>query len=239
MDVTQISQPDMIIFGIRVMEPVTTVTDIMVATACFYAFWRLRKENLQGNTFLYLKWYFVTMGIATCIGGLIGHGFLYAFNEHWKLLGWFISMVSIMLIERSAIEHAKRLIHPTLGKVFLIINLIELLTLMTITAYTIHFRYVEFHTVYGFLVVVFSFHLFVYLKTKDIGSRYVLYTIAILSVAMFIFNYPVVVHEYFNHRDFAHVLMTISTLVFLHGALRLGKVPEKQDYQDVLKEKAG
>ena len=228
MDVTLISQPDIEIFGIRILEPVTSITDILVAATCIYAYWRLRKSNVTGKTALFMGWYFLTMGFATFFGGMIGHAFLYAVNEHWKLLGWFVSMISIALIERAAIQHATRLVNPTLGKTFLILNVVELLTFMFITAITLHFRFVQIHVVYGLLVVVFSFQLFVYLKTKDIGSKIFLQAIAVMFVAGFIFNKPVVLHKWFNHRDFAHILMAVGTIIFLKGTLRLGELPSKE-----------
>lgn len=226
MDVTLISQPDIEIFGIRILEPVTSLTDILVAVTCIYAYWKLRKEKVPGRTAKFMEWYFLTMGVATFFGGMIGHAFLYAVNEYWKLLGWYISMASIALIERAAIQHATRLISEKLGKAFLIINIVELITFMVLTAVTLHFRFVQIHVVYGLLIVVFSFQWFVYLKTRDQGSKIFLWAIAVLIVAGFIFNYPVVLHEWFNHRDFAHILMAIGTLIFLKGTLRLGELPK-------------
>ena len=99
-----IFQPGIEIFGVLVQEPVTTFTDVLVALACFYAFWRLQKDRLVGKTIFYLKLYFIFMGVATLMGGILGHGFLYLFSEAWKIPGWFLSMFSIMLIERSSIE---------------------------------------------------------------------------------------------------------------------------------------
>lgn len=224
MDVTKISQPDIYIWGIRILEPVTTLTDLLVGAVCFYAYWRIQKEKLAGNTILYMKYYFLTMGFATCIGGLIGHGFLYAVNEHWKLLGWYISMVSIALLERSAIGHASRFVSSRYRKIFMAINILELLIFMTLTAYTLHFRFVQIHSIYGLLIVVFSFHLFTYIKSKDIGSKLMVQSVLILVVAAFIFNYPIVIHEWFNHRDFAHILMAIGSAMFLKGTLNYEKL---------------
>jgi len=224
MDVTKISQPDIYIWGIRILEPVTTLTDLLVGAVCFYAYWRIQKEKLSGKNILYMKYYFLTMGFATCIGGLIGHGFLYAVNEHWKLLGWYISMVSIALIERSAIGHASRFVSSRYQKIFMTINILELLLFMALTAYTLHFRFVQVHSFYGLLVIVFSFHLFTYLKSKDIGSKLMVQSVLILSVAAFIFNYPIVINEWFNHRDFAHILMAIGSIMFLKGTLNYEKL---------------
>jgi len=222
MDVSLITQPDIEILGIRIMEPVTTVTDLIIAAACWYCYRELQKKDNPKNSIRFLKYYFLTMSMATAIGGLIGHGFLYALNEYWKLIGWFISMISIALVERSAIEHANRFINPKLGTFFLYLNIVELIALMALTAYTIHFRVVQFHCVYGLLVVVFSFHLYTYIKSKDKGSKQVLYTIGLLSIAAFIFNYPVILNTWFNHRDFAHILMAISALMFLRSSYNYG-----------------
>jgi hypothetical protein len=224
MDPTQISQPDIELFGIRILEPVTSITDIIVAMVCLYAYWQLNKGPLRGKTILFMKWYFLTMGLATFLGGMIGHGFLYAFDEHWKLLGWYISMISIALIERSAIEYAKPHINPKLGSAFLVLNIIELVILMAIVTYTLHFSIVEFHCVYGLMIVVFSFHLYTYLKTRDKGSKWILYAVGVLVMAAFVFNYPVVLDAWFNHRDLAHILMAIGSLMFLKAARNLEQV---------------
>jgi len=224
MDPTQITQPDIHVFGIRILEPVTSVTDIIVAIVCFYAYWQLKTNLNTSKTITFMKWYFLTMGLATFLGGMIGHGFLYAFNEHWKLVGWYISMISIALIERSAIQYARPFINPKLGAAFLVLNIIELIILMAITTYTLHFKIVEFHCVYGLMIVVFSFHLYTYIKTKDKGSKWMLYAVGILVVAAFVFNLPVVPHIWFNHRDLAHILMAIGSAMFLKAARNLEQV---------------
>lgn len=61
------------------------------------------------------------MGIATMVGGVIGHGLLYAYSFAWKLPGWLTSMFSIALIERASIEQARKQISPKLGRVLSIV----------------------------------------------------------------------------------------------------------------------
>jgi uncharacterized membrane protein len=100
-------QPSLYPFGIRIDEPMATITDVLVAFVCFYAYYQLTRKRLPGNSQLYLRYYFLLMGIATFLGGVIGHGFLYALSFPWKLPGWIIGIVSVALIERSSISHAK------------------------------------------------------------------------------------------------------------------------------------
>ena len=151
-------QPSIYPFGIRIDEPMATITDVVVSAVCFYAFYKLKRKNLPGRSQWYFLYYFLLIGIATFLGGVIGHGFLYALSFAWKLPGWIISMISVALIERSAISHARRLIKPAVVRFFLVLNIIELLVIMTITMTTLNFFWVQVHSAYGLLVLVFSFH---------------------------------------------------------------------------------
>lgn len=214
-------QPSVNIAGLRIDEPVTTLTDLVVSAVCLFAFYRLTKAQLPGRTQLYFRLYFLLMAVATAFGGLIGHGFLYALSFAWKLPGWIVSMLSVALIERSSIEHAKPLINPRVGKFFLVLNVIELLTIMTVTMTTLNFKWVEFHSGYGLLAVVLPFHAFVYYKTKDKGSVIVIVAVAIACLAALVFMNKISLHTWFNYLDISHVLMAIAAYVFYRGALRL------------------
>lgn len=217
------SQPSITVFDIRIDEPVNMLTDLIVSAVCLVAYYKLTKKQLPGKTQLYFRWYFLLMGLATLSGGVIGHGFLYVFSFAWKLPGWIISMFSIALIERSSIEHARPLISPKVGKGFLILNIIELLTVMTITIYTLNFQWVEFHSGYGLLAVVLTFHGFTYLKTRDKGSGTIILGVGIASIAALIFMNEISPNIWFNHIDLSHVIMAIAAQLFYKGALTLNK----------------
>lgn len=214
-------QPSIEISGIRVDEPVTTITDLLVSAVCFYAFYWLKKQKRPGRTHLYFRLYFLLMALATFFGGLIGHGFLYALSFPWKLPGWIISMLSVALIERSSIEHAKPLIDPRVGKFFLTLNILELLTIMTITMTTLNFQWVEFHSGYGLLAIVLPFHSYVWYKTRDKGSLAVMIAVGIASGAALIFMNKISIHTWFNYLDISHVVMAVGAYVFYRGALLL------------------
>ena len=174
-----------------------------------------------------MKWYFFTMGIGAFFGGITGHAFLYAISNSWKLLGWIISMMSIMLVERAAIQHARRFFKPRVGKVLMIFNIIELCILMGFTIATVNFRFVQIHALYGYIGVVLGFHTFVYYKTRDKSSIYIMMAIGSLLFSVFIFNKPVILDEWFNHRDFAHIFMAFASYMLLKSTLNLNNTPEK------------
>ena len=216
-------QPSIYPFGIRIDEPMATATDLLVSAVCFYAFYRLTQKKLPGRSQRYFRYYFLLIGIATFLGGVIGHGFLYALSFPWKLPGWTISMISVAMIERSAIPHARRLIKPAVVRFFLIVNIVELVIVMTITMTTLDFFWVEFHSAYGLLIIVFSFHAYTYYHTKDKGSLTIMWAVGITAVASLVFMNELSLHTWFNYLDLSHTLLAIASYVFYKGALRLGR----------------
>lgn len=212
-------QPSIEILGIRINEPVTTATDLVITAVCWFAFYKLNKIPKQNNIHTYLKYYFLSMGLATAIGGLIGHGFFYLFSFEWKLPGWLTSMISIALVERAAILYARRLVPKKVGDVFAWLNIIELITFVTLTFTTLNFFFVEAHAAYGLLIVVFSFSLVVYLKTKSKGSRFFLMAVAFSAVGALIFMNKLGISIWFNHFDISHIFLAFSAWFFYKGSL--------------------
>lgn len=207
------------LFGIKILEPVTTLTDLVVSAVCFYAFYNLRKINRPELHFKFLNWFFLSMGIATTFGGLIGHGFLYLFSFGWKLPGWITSMLAISLLERASIEYAK----PLLNKKFRVFmdwaNIIELLVFMILTFSTLNFRFVEIHSAFGLLIVNTPLHLYVFYRTKSRASFMMLTGIAFASLSALIFMNEISLHTWFNHLDISHLFMAMGAWFFFRAGL--------------------
>ncbi len=211
------------IAGLKIMEPVTAATDLLVSIVCLYAFFKLKNTKNSSPTVRLFTYYFLTMSLATLYGGLIGHAFLYLLTFSWKVPGWLISMASVALIERAAICHAQPLLKPSIGRFFATLNIIELLTLATVVLLTLDFFFVEAHAAYGLLVVVFSFELYVYRRTKAEGSRLLLLAVCISAIAATVHLTQLTIDPWFNHLDFSHVLMAIAAYVFYLGAKRINE----------------
>ena len=233
------------IFGIKIQEPVTTFTDLIVSVVCFIAFIRLLKINRIELHFKLITWFFLSMGIATTFGGLIGHGFIYLFQVEWslpewftnffslkfveeadpvspwKLPGWLTSMLSISLLERASIEYAKPLLHPKLRKTMDWANIIELLTFMTLTFSSLNFKFVEIHSAFGLLVINTPLHLYVYWKSRSDGSRFMLFGLGFAITSALFFMNEWSFHRWFNYLDMSHSLMAFGAYFFYQAALRL------------------
>ncbi|MGD9993144.1 MAG: hypothetical protein AB7S69_07580 [Salinivirgaceae bacterium] len=239
--------------NLRIDEPVTVLTDLIVSAVCFYAYFKLYKLSLKNKVHVYLKYYFLSMGIATFIGGVIGHGFLYAFKAQWelstgwiefithvipenkmnaaanpwKLPGWLTSMFAVMLVERASIEYARKFIKPAVGKFFAWFNVFELLFFVAITFSTLNFFFVEVHTFYGFMVIVLSFNAVIFIKTRSQGSANFLIAVGFAAIAALFFMNQWGLHKWFNHFDMSHSFMAISAWFFYRGARIMVKNPVK------------
>jgi len=232
------------IAGIRIDEPMATLTDVIVSAVCLYAYIKLTKFPIKNKVHLYLKYYFLSMSIATFVGGVIGHGFLYTFDSKWelskgwmefiaqvipenkmnaaanpwKLPGWLTSMFSVMLVERASIEYARKIIKPGIGNFFAWFNIFELLFFIAITFSTLNFFFVEVHTFYGFMVIVLSFNLIIYYKTRSKGSRAFLLAVGFAAMAALVFMNQWSLHKWFNYFDISHSFMALSAYMFYRGS---------------------
>ncbi len=211
-------QPSIYIFEIRIDEPITSLTAVMVAGVCFYAFIVLTKIPIQNKVHLNLKFYFLFMAIATAIGGIIGHAFLYQLSFAWKLLGWITSMFSIAFVERAAIEYARPHISQKLSVIFKWANLIELTIFITITIITLKFIFVEVHSAYGLMIVVSSLNFYIYHKEKSQGSKFFLIAVGFSAISAIVFMNQWGICQWVTHSDISHIFMVISASFFYIGA---------------------
>lgn len=209
------------LLGLRIDEPVVTVTDLLVSALCFIYAYKIHRGRKKELTFQYFKLYFFIMGIATALGGLIGHAFLYAFSFYWKLPGWITSMISIMFVERAAIQHTQIWLKESLIRIFLIVNIIEFLTFLTLTIVTLNFFFVEFHSGYGLMFVVLSLEGFLYIKTKNKASKLILFGIGFAALAALVFMNEISLHQWFNYLSLSHILMAVAASFFYWGTKKI------------------
>jgi uncharacterized protein DUF6962 len=199
---------------------VTSLTDLIVAAVCYYAFYRLRQSKSRERSVFYFHYFFLTMAISTTLGGLIGHAFLYAFDFLWKTPGWIIGMCSVAFMERAAIMQARSAMKPGVSHFFAVMNIIELCGFIIIAFYTLDFLYVEIHAFYG-LLVVSLFELFIYRKHNDASARLILYGVGVSAMAAIVHITKLSIHTWFNYIDLSYVLMAAGAYLFYSGAKKI------------------
>ena len=214
-------QPSIELFGIQINEPVTVLTDLLISAVCLYGYLILRKQEGNPSIRKLFMFHLAFMGLATAIGGIIGHGLLSYLSFAWKTPGWILSMVSIAALERAVILFASPLISKRLATFFIWLNIAELMIFIVLSFATLDFFYVEVHAGYGLVVVVSSFSAFIYSKTKSRAAKTLLIGVGWSVVAAVFFTFKWGIGPWFNHFDLCHVFMAISTFYIFLGGKRM------------------
>ena len=211
-------QPSIEVFGILIHTPVTAGTDVIVAVICLVAYFKLKRLPSTGQVHRLFKYYFLTMSLATLLGGVLGHALLEYVPFFMKIPGWITSMLSIALLERAVIQYTRSLVSPRLGTFFAWLNTIELLTFMVLALVTLNFQFVLAHAAYGIGIVVAGFTGFIYLTEKSRGSRLILWGVLACVFGATFFEFKIGISKWFNHVDISHVFMMFASVLFYWGA---------------------
>jgi hypothetical protein len=209
--------PQVQVYGVTVLEPFNIVTNLLISAVCWYAFAQLRKQQARDRAQLLATYFFLIMGISTALGGIVGHGFLYATGIWGRLPGWLLSMVAVALMERAAISHARSLLAPRAGKWLSWLNYVEIISIATITCITLNFTFTELHAAYGLLFVLFSIELYAYIKTKHAAGPAFFRATALGALAALTHQMHWGINRWFNHNDVSHLIMAAAVWQYYLG----------------------
>lgn len=214
-------QPSIEFFGWVIHTPVTALTDVIVAAICLEAYRRLQRLPAKGEVHRLFIYYFLSMSLATFLGGVVGHALMHYLPFYMKLPGWITSMLSVALLERAVIIHSKKYISPKIGLFFSWLNILELVVFMTLSLVTLNFQFVLAHAAYGMGVVVAGFSGFIYFKERSTGSKLMLSAVFICTIGAFFFEFKIGISKWFNHVDISHVFMMIGSVLYYKGSRNL------------------
>jgi hypothetical protein len=220
--VMQELQPPIYIFDLRIGEPVTAITDVLITAVCFYAFFKL-KGGSDSPVRVYFKYYFALLGIATLWGGVMAHAFQYALGQPWKAPGWILSTWAISLLAFAMVQYHKNLISG-ISKIITGLIVLELVVVMSVIIYTVDFKWAGAHSAFGLALITGSLSLVSYIKLKDKGSFLVLIGVGYFLISGIIFSVKLSLHTWFNHVDLAHVFITIAAYQIFRGVEEMGRV---------------
>lgn len=214
-------QPSIELFNLELQEPVTALTDVLVAIINFIAYAKLKTLPQRGRVHKLFTHYFLTMGVATFLGGVVGHALLAYIPFYMKVPGWVVSMMSVALLGRAVIIYARKWMKPQIGAFFSKLNIVELLIFLVLSLVTLNFQYVLIHAAYGMAIVVTGFTGYVYLKEKSIGSKQILYAVLVSAIGATFFVFQIGISKWFNHVDISHVFMMFASVLYYKGARKL------------------
>jgi len=203
--------------NIRIDEPVTTLTDIIVAAVCFYGFFRLIRISGKQNIHLYLRYFFLFLGAGTFLGGVIGHGFLYLLSPGWRLPGWLASMVSIAMIQQASILIAGEFATRFLIRFLTWMNFLVLSVFVILTSITQDFMITVLYMSWSLLIMVGGIHLMSFIKFRSKGSAWFLRAVATGLASGLVYVSGWNLSNWFNSMDLGHSLLIFAVYFFYLG----------------------
>ena len=239
-------QPSIYLFDIRIDEPVVTLTDLLLAFVCLYAYRRLKKQDSQNQAFIQIRMFFLLIGLSTILGGIFGHGFLYYFNQTWqhpdwlqnfidsipfliafkpfyffRLPGWLLGIFAIYMFEQGMVHWFSNQLKPRTTRFLLSLNIVEVILVTSFVLLTFNFLYVVLHIIYGLLLVVCTLHIYLFFKYKYASSLYMIGAVLAMIVAGIVHATKLGLSEWFTHHDVNHTIMALSIFIFLLGVEKL------------------
>jgi hypothetical protein len=213
-------QPDLVVAGLRLGEPVIALTGLLVTLVCFYAWARLGRSSVKEDALRLSRIFFLLMGLSTLVGAFVGHLFLYSLPFVFKTPGWVLGMIAVSAFEQASIVRAKPYLGAGWGRVLTWLNIAELTMALWFVTATLWFPGVEIHSAFGLVCIVAPLEAWLFFKTKQSGSRYILQGIVLLLAAVIIHILKISMGVWFCYFDLAHLVMCGAFWFFMLGAER-------------------
>lgn len=208
--------PSIELFGLRVDEPITWLTDMLVAAVGFMAFFKTASGSNSRAIQLY-RYFFLFTAISTFVAGFIGHAFAYRVGFEYRMIGWVFGVAGIAFAQFAALYHTQVTIGEKKFAWLRIGNGIELAAIIIVLALYRLFAIVEIQAAIGLVLVVTILEAIHYSKTRSALSIQMIYGVGITVLAVIAHVGKLAISNWFNHMDLGHVLMATSLFVMYKG----------------------
>lgn len=213
-----LQNPSIELFGLRVDEPVTMVTDVMVATIGIIGYLKLASVGNSRHVSLY-SYFFLGMGFSTLIAGIVGHGFFYRCGADGKMYGWVFGIIGTGFAQFAVLYHVRESLNKIIFQALLVICWIEVVIAMLILFSFRNFVVVEIHAAFGLVGMVTVLEAINYYKTKSKLSLSMIYGVGLVTIAILFHTTKVSISKWFNYMDISHVLMGLAVYIMIKGVL--------------------
>lgn len=208
--------PTIYIGSIRIDEPITVLTDLLIVGVGVFSFFKTQTQNQTTDIKLY-RWFLLMMGLSTLISAIFGHAFLYSFSFNAKIFGWVTTVLTIAFGQLASVFHTQSVFSKQ--KRNALIGVIALENIIAITAVFIVFSFVivEVHSAIGLLLNITLLEAIYFKQKKSVLSRNMILGVSIAVLAIVCHIFKLAISVWFNHMDLSHVIIAIALYVMHLG----------------------
>ena len=214
-----IINPTLIIGEFEWREPVTTLTDSLIACVCIFAFIVFsRYKGEKAESFMYFKAFFLCFGIGMLCSAWFGHGLAAYVIPRCKVIGWVINSAANLFLGLATLSEIRHLIKPHISRLIKVIFILQvsIFVVLMLIPNTSFFGLAQLCSVVSLIGMMLPMHILNFSKTKSSGSKLFMIAIGMGVLPGIIFNTQLSVNRWFNYHDISHVVMaTIFFIIFL------------------------
>ncbi|MCF0207049.1 MAG: hypothetical protein HUK15_06430 [Bacteroidales bacterium] len=218
---------EIFIGGIRILEPVTVLTDFIITAVCIYAYFRLRKQAKQNSYMRLYPWFFMFMAISCFCGGLLTHAIPYIFPENigvWnKMPCWLFNILSTSTFMLCMVERYKALFSDSGRKKLLTAIWCEIAIILCLLFVVKSFLIVEIQIAIAVLLTCVPMQIAILRKVKYKECTYNMIASMVLVITIAVMACKFSISKWFNYNDISHVIITITMFYYYLGAMEMQK----------------
>lgn len=202
--------------GLTIGEPVTSLTDIVLAVISFTLFARIK--NRLNESFFNNSWrmFFLFMGISTGTGALAhalnGTEAIWWYNTLFMAMTVF-SSISVFFALKATIRFTN--MDSGVRKFLTITNFVLLAVFMAYTFISNNFEIFKIHAAAG-LFLIFLTHFIAWQRSHS-GSGWIMSGMGISFFTVLIHTQQFSLSPWFNYKDISHVIMMVSLVMIYNG----------------------
>ena len=208
-------------------DPITTLTDFLVAIVAIFGYYKFKSyKGIKSSNFNFFKFYFLCFAVGMTSAAWLGHGLQAYVGPEFKRIGWICGATALLLFGLGSFDLIKTQFNKTAYKVlkFLFVGQYFSLVFLMLNPSTSDFILAQLSSTLSLIFFIFPIHLYNFLKTKHIGSSYIVLTIFYSIIPGFIYNNQISVNKWFNFHDISHVLMAIFMFLMIIGTSKLSMI---------------
>jgi hypothetical protein len=199
-------------FGMDLLEPMTGITDILIAVFCTYFGVKLYRKSKK-KIATYWSLFFFVMAVATFIGGF-AHAFLNYLGPNAHLVSRSLTVFGLFFAEMASFLTIVRL---KLRNSLIFVSVLKMIIVLYFIILHNDFVIVKINSLISLIGIVYIIHIVSYFKDKNYTGKMISAAIGCGILAALVNTFKLSLHQWFSYHDVAHMFMIGSFYFFFKG----------------------
>jgi hypothetical protein len=200
-------QPDIVLYGYRIGEPIITLTALIVSALCCWCYLPLRQQRPADDALRLSRLFFLLMSASTLIGALVGHALLYCLPFAFKVPGWALGMLAASALAQASVARVAGEGLYGWRRPLTYLNAAGFGLALWFVLATLWFPAVEIHTAFCLLLFVGGLEAWRWWRSRARSSFYLLCGIGFAVLAALVHALHWSISPWFCFFDIGHLLL--------------------------------